>query len=326
MSDTKLNQRGRAILRERGICEADIISGAWQNLLQGHDDFTPAPTPKTIIAPNHAGMFKNLPNEIYHRGPGISKSGLEIIANKCPAAYRFGEYKPTAATALGTATHTALLEPEKFEAEVIKGPDARGNSNIWKDAQAEANLSQQIMLKQADYEMVLRMRDSAFKNATIDRLIRSSSALIECSVYWDDPKTGELCRCRPDVWRRDLGLKIDVKTAVNASPNAFAKAAGNFGYHNQEAFYSEGCHRASGEQDNGMIFIVLEKEPPFIPAIYELSEQAVKEGRLVMRDALDTYAKCKKLDVWPGYADELTELDLQRWSYKLSNPYMEAAA
>lgn len=64
------------------------------------------------------GVYRGLPNDVYHRGPGISKSGLDLI-RKSPAHYRAvvtaandNERAPTAAQALGTALHMIVLEPE----------------------------------------------------------------------------------------------------------------------------------------------------------------------------------------------------------------------
>lgn len=67
------------------------------------------------------GIYDNISNADYHGGPGISKSGLDLIA-KSPAHYFYAanvandnERAPTAAQAFGTAFHALLLEPEEFK-------------------------------------------------------------------------------------------------------------------------------------------------------------------------------------------------------------------
>lgn len=67
------------------------------------------------------GIYNNISNEDYHSGPGISKSGLDLIA-KSPAHYKavidgITVREPTAAQALGTAFHELLLEPDVFWAK-----------------------------------------------------------------------------------------------------------------------------------------------------------------------------------------------------------------
>lgn len=64
------------------------------------------------------GVYPNLSNEEYHGGPGISKSGLDLI-HRSPLHYRAAktaanDNEPTAAQAIGTAFHSLLLEPESF--------------------------------------------------------------------------------------------------------------------------------------------------------------------------------------------------------------------
>lgn len=74
------------------------------------------------------GIYRGLPNHAYHGGPGISKSGLDLI-RKSPAHYRAvvtaandNERKPTAAQFLGTALHSLVLEPGEFAKEYTLAP------------------------------------------------------------------------------------------------------------------------------------------------------------------------------------------------------------
>lgn len=67
-----------------------------------------------------AGVYRGIENRDYHGGPGVSKSGLDLV-RKSPAHYRAvvtaandNERSPTAAQALGTALHCLVLEPAEF--------------------------------------------------------------------------------------------------------------------------------------------------------------------------------------------------------------------
>lgn len=79
---------------------------------------------------NDVGVFQGIPNGEYHAGPGISKSGLDLIACS-PLHYRFktttaNDNPPTPAQRVGTITHTAILEPHLFwqhYAEPFEAPD-----------------------------------------------------------------------------------------------------------------------------------------------------------------------------------------------------------
>lgn len=85
--------------------------------------------------------FNNeLSNEAYHADTEhINGSGLWNILDRCPAAWRYKDEEDEHSKALvfGTGSHTALLEPERFDAEYCRMPaiedyplDAEGNRTI----------------------------------------------------------------------------------------------------------------------------------------------------------------------------------------------------
>jgi exodeoxyribonuclease VIII len=140
-----------------------------------------------------------------------------------------------------------------------------------------------------------------------------------------DPETGALIRCRPDLHRTDLRVMLDVKSAVSATPEQFARAVINYGYHAQEAHYSDTWRLAGGEVD-AFCFLVVEKKPPFAFAIYELPPSIVDEGRAIIRKSLATYAACERTNNWPGYPAGVQELSFEHWSYRETEaPRGEAA-
>ncbi len=72
------------------------------------------------------GVYDNIPNAEYHGGPGISKSGLDLI-HRSPMHYRAvvtaanDNRVPTPAQAIGTAAHALILEPAEFTKEYCLG-------------------------------------------------------------------------------------------------------------------------------------------------------------------------------------------------------------
>lgn len=66
-------------------------------------------------------VFKadELSNEDYHAHEYISGSSLVEIHSECIAQWKFGEKKETPPLRFGIASHAALLEPEKFDAEFV---------------------------------------------------------------------------------------------------------------------------------------------------------------------------------------------------------------
>jgi len=284
------------------------------------------------------GIHLDIENEDYHAGPGISKSGLWIIGNKTPAHYKFGERKDSAAFDLGTSAHYALLQPELLDAKVMEGPAARGNSNAWKDAALYADSVGKLILKPEEYAGVLRIRDSGEKNATLCELRRG--ALIEASGYAIDPETNVLCRVRTDAYNPAHGIIMDLKTTTEGGREEFGRSTARYGYHMQEAFYSDVWDQAARGNGplpwrvspsavsavNAFIFVVIEKAAPFLVSCYELKPSAVDEGREQYKRALRLYAQCKEredlgmpaVQAWPGYPEDPEPLDIPPWAYRFT--------
>lgn len=272
------------------------------------------------------GIYENIENEAYHAGPGISKSGLWTIHTKSPAHYKFPPAKDEESTVarankdFGTAAHIAILEPETFEQRVMRGPeDRRGNK--WTDAVDFCKSEGKTLLVAKAYDEVLAIRDAIHAGSYINGIITGGKAAYEASGYWIDPITGKLCRCRPDLFRVDLGVIIDLKTTESARPDDFARSVVNYGYHAQEAFYTDGWDAAmtavsaAAEPMQGFLFLAWEKKSPYASALYELPPSIVEEGRVIMRKALDRYAECDNSGKWPGYAAGVQELQFKRWHY-----------
>lgn len=262
------------------------------------------------------GIYKNVPNEAYHAGPGISKSGLWTISTKSPAHYKFGEREETNAFDFGEACHLAILQPELFEAKVYRGPDDR-RGNKWKDAAEFCQGEGKLLLTAGDHDSVMTIRDAVHADSWINGIITGGKPTVEASGYWIDEATGQLSRCRPDLYRADLGVIVDVKSTVSAHPDAFARSVVNYGYHAQEAFYSDGW-RALGQNVEGFVFLAWEKKSPYAFAVYELPPAIVQEGRALMRQALETYAECQAKNHWPMYGEGVQELAFKRWAYRMT--------
>lgn len=263
------------------------------------------------------GIHMDISNEEYHAGPGVSRSTLWALNRKTPAAVMYGEPKETKALTMGSAIDAAVTDPHGFEAVYIRGPgDRRGNA--WKNAATEAEEAGLVLLTSGDYDAALRIRDAVLSNATAEALLTPEKTILQASAYWIDPLTGLLCKVRPDIARPDLKILVDLKSAADASEWTWAKAASDYGYHAQDAFYCDGWEAAGGGEIDGMVFIVVEKEPPYQIGLYEFEPTAVDEGRAAMRRGLDLYYQCQESGEWPGYPEHVQRIDIPRFAYRLT--------
>ena len=87
-------------------------------------------------------VFPNgeMSNEDYRAHEAVSGSDLVSIWSTCPAQYRYGEKQESKALLFGTASHTCLLEPEKFDSMYYCAPSKEGDDVITSDAAMKAEL------------------------------------------------------------------------------------------------------------------------------------------------------------------------------------------
>lgn len=274
-----------------------------------------------MIENNLFGLVE-LTNQEYHAAAGISKSGLDLI-HRSPRHYwqRYlspdrAPSHPTPAMVIGTATHSAILEPVDFAATYIKAPqfDRRTKAGREQYAAFEEENPEKIGLAPDVYQDVILMREAVRQHPAASMLLQDG--LAEQSVFWRDPLTGVLCKIRPDWMPEGRPIIVDVKTTDDASPEGFAKSILNFRYHVQAAWYLDGWNYATREERAGFVFIAVEKKPPYAVAVYVLDAAAVAAGRDEYRANLDAYARCLATDEWPAYSPKIESLSLPIWALK----------
>lgn len=198
---------------------------------------------------------------------------------------------------------------------------------LWSDVREEwlMNNGHRIVLSPDEWDQLHRMRDAVMAHPAASALLTGAPGWPELSVYWDDPDTGELCRCRPDFWRAD-GIIVDVKTTDDASPEGFAKSIANWRYHVQHPYYLDGINHALAQMGKptcehpasakAFVFLAVEKKAPYAVAVYMLDAASGQAGREEYRSDLDTYAHCVASGAWPGYGDKVQQIALPDWKLR----------
>ena len=164
--------------------------------------------------------------------------------------------------------------------------------------------------------MVAEQRQARAVQALPDVGALLSSGFGEASAFWRDEDTGSLCKCRPD-WTAPAGdgvILVDGKTCIDASPEGFARAIVNFGYHRAAAWYSDGYEQASGKPVYGYVFACAESTYPHAAAAYMLGDEDLERSRAHNRVMLNLYAECKRTGVWPGYPPGVQLIELPKWA------------
>lgn len=245
----------------------------------------------------------------------ISKSGLDLI-NRAPAHY-YERYlnpnanppKETPALIIGSAVHCAVLEPEEFGKRYAVGPRVDKRTKAGKE-EWEAFLIASEGLTCLDSETATlceRIMESVRKFPAAKYLLSGGKA--EEPIYWTDEAIGVDCKARPD-WLTPENIIVDIKTTDDASPRGFAQSVRKYRYDVQAAFYWDGLEAATQRTCEGFFFIVVEKSPPFLCAVYYISNDDMQDAREKYQKNLLTYRMCKESGIWSGYSEIVTKLEL----------------
>ena len=263
---------------------------------------------------DQTGVF-DLTSEQYHKGPGISNSQLKIL-NRSPGhykAYLENPPKQTPSLIFGTAFHTAILEPHLFNQQYAKLPE-----NLDKRTKLGKETYENFMIENhskihlssenwnAIENMVLAVKNNELAQAHLTK------GVAEKSVYWRDPITGHLLRCRPDFWRDDDVL-IDIKSMEDSSAAGFHKAIGTYRYDIQSAFYLEGVGMHVGRVLSQMVHICVEKEYPYAVNMHVLDDISLAAASLRIRELLEIYDNCVTTGKWPSSVSGLQVATSPSW-------------
>lgn len=258
-----------------------------------------------------AGLYDDIPEGEYHSDRNsLSVSGAKVLL-KAPALFKWQQDHPVHRDVFdfGSAAHALVLGAGMESIYVTPAEEFRT-----KEAKAEKAEAQRVGLSivtPSDWLKVCDMADALSSHRLATHLL--SEGKPEVSAYALDEPTGVIRRGRFD-W---LGSTIltDYKTALTSEPTAFVKAAVNFGYHMQAAWYTD-LARDLGHPAEAFAFIVQEKEAPYLVTVIELPTELVAIGRARNRRALERFRDCTESGLWPGYIpdDTFAQPAAPRWA------------
>ncbi len=258
----------------------------------------------------------NISNEEYHAdNSAISKSGLDLIA-KSPAHFKWTQENnrpPTPAMQKGTLVHLLALEPDQFDSEYVVMPaDIKVKRGKAWEAFRDENIDRSI-ISASDLTGAQAIVSAVQSNPEAIKILESALA-IEESVFAEDPETGILCKCRPDI--RIDGAIYDLKTTKNAQAKAFSYSCRSFRYHVQAAFYLDVCRNQGIDvSDFGFIAVDTADMPFQCTVFHAMDDDAMNLGRGEYIENLKTYAECVEADLWPGYPESYDFLSLAGHAY-----------
>lgn len=232
----------------------------------------------------------------------------------------------SAAKTLGTVVHSAILEPDDFEATYLTlptpDPDKHrtGKGTIsanpaatkdYKDecaALAKAN-PEKTLVDAGQYAKGLAMRDHVLAHPEAKALLEAPG-LIEASIIVTDPTFGLRWKLRPDKVIPKVGCNLSIKTARNARPDVFNHDFFTYQYHIKEAIYRM-LLPVAGIDVRHSWMLVLESGQARDIALFNLSAEdggVLDLGRELALHYMKKLADATEADEWPGIAGGIIDL------------------
>jgi hypothetical protein len=257
-------------------------------------------------------LIKDLPASDYHKIEAFSASTAKICLRSAAhfAASKETVKEPTEAMKIGTAVHTAILEPHLFDSEIAIMPKFDKRTKAGKEGveQFENDNVGKTVIDWYQGERVKSIAESVRGHEFFKTYVRDGDA--EATMLWG--QYGLQCKARVDYL---AGRTIfDVKTCQDASPAGFAKQVASFGYHMQAAHYAMGFKRVRGEMLDRFVFIAVESTYPHMVGIYTLNVESLKAGQTELGKAARIYAHAMSEKPELTYSKRVVEISIPQWA------------
>lgn len=260
-------------------------------------------------------------NDEYHSARGYSSSHIKTVIDQSLLHF-WHEYEnpdrepeePKDDFDVGTAIHTAVLEPDLLESTIVKAPPFNLRTKEGKTLRAEfaEEHKGKVILVPDQYDAVLKVRDRVQFHPVASGLLTGGRS--EQSFFTIDPETGELIKCRPDYLQASGFAMIDVKSTKDASPRAFAKDCANYHYDISVPWYFDVLKELYGETPQHFIFLAVEKEPPYAIGLYFQQPEDIQRARIAARYHFMRIVEAKRTNHWPDYGHDVQPLIMPVWA------------
>lgn len=211
-------------------------------------------------SPSSLSLFRASPKLYYHRR----------ITGKLPTP------EPTREMLVGTATHTAILEPELIDDLFAVPPAAvlaSDGSRRGKAYDAWADQAAKLIVTQAEADAIRWMIDAVHAHPVASRYLAAREHA-EYSLFWRDETVAG--KARFDALSSADRWFMDLKTTSDPGP-AWSRRAARLGVHCQAAWYSDGFRRHFGVRPT-VLHVVVGSTPPYDCVCWTLDSEAIREG------------------------------------------------
>lgn len=261
-----------------------------------------------VFNTNNVGVFPGFPEQVYHQDEGLGSGSIKSLAES-PQAYaasKFFPFEGNDGTDFGSAFHMRLLQPERYEKEVVE------MSKELSFATKEGKEFKQSMYQErsAAPETLIFLKPEKVKTIKIllDGLERVKDTLgvdpfaeegeSETAHFWEEEN---LTRGKALVDRKLTKLKwlLDVKTTrISLDERSILRYAAEFGWATQAAWYQRGVRRLQPDFSESLFaFVVFQTTVPFSVRFLTVPEETLIHANKLVEKALQNYVLYRENEV-----------------------------
>lgn len=268
---------------------------------------------------NVACAVEGVPEAVYHADPvqggSLSYTGMKELL-KSPAHYRHYIDQPRVEKKVfdeGTIIHSLVLGSDL---PVVELPFTDYRTKAAREARDDVYAAGLIPVKEGELDPLREIAEAVLAHPTARTLFEHDGPT-ELSMFAPDPTTSVWLRGRADKisqWEGETVL-VDLKTTPDADPSEFnRKGVAGLGYYLQAYVYGWLYEQTKADAPRPeMLFVAVSKNRPHLVSVNRLHPAYDDLGRMAMRRALEIYQACTVFDSWPGYGDNVHELQPPMW-------------
>ena len=304
-------------------------------------EWEPPPWPDDCPA---VGIYPDVSYEDYAAWPALNATALKIGYKTTPLHLKaamngvFGG--DSRDRKFGRAAHCRLLEPEFYRTRFLisgpcpvpvkSGPRAGqpcGNPGKFQSpdgawycgshAKAIADAVEPVDYLDVFVAARIERLADAVKAHKVVRLLRQHGGC-EVSLVWD--RDGLPCKARLDKLIPEATCPATVLDLKKGQPcklteEDLQKSIRDWGSDIQAYWYTDGVYRIIGKRPL-FAWIYMEDSEPFDVRPVWASRAMLEVGRIKAERAFGMYRDCTRWGHWPGYCDDIEELDPATWEMK----------
>lgn len=215
---------------------------------------------------------------------------------------------------IGRLIHMAILEHDRFKKVYVVAPKFDRRTKVGKEGHADFMLNMEpgtILATAEELEMILGVAESLMKHPQGPNLLKDCKP--EVAGYFRDNETGLRLRIKPDLLRIDGTSLSDLKSSRSSKSNRFGSQAFEYRYDIQIFMYREGASIINGVAPDLCTSLVIEKTPPYEPAIFYWLKEDLAQAEYDYRNGLRKMRQCIDSGKWPFRQEKIERVYTPQW-------------